>query len=303
MTPLLWTALVAVWIAWGTTYLGIKWACETIPPFVMGGVRSSVAGALMVLGVRLLGVAWPTRRQWVGAVVSGVVLMSVSNGLVGYASRLIPSSLAALLVGVTPLWLVVLDWKVFRAKPPKGIVLLGIGIGLAGLALLVGPALEVHPGEIRGHALLGLGLVFVAGGTWAFGSLLARHRPHPADMRMAAGIQLFAGGMGQLVLATVAGEWSVLDVAGISARSLWSVGYLVVVGSWIGFLSYLTVVRRAPTALASTYAYVNPVVAVAAGWALAGEPVTGRMLAAAAILLAGVAVVTLGAKPVDAAKR
>lgn len=303
MPPRLWLALVAVWIAWGTTYLGIKWACETIPPFVMGGVRSGLAGALMVLGVRLLGVKWPTRKQWIGAVVSGVVLMSVSNGLVGYASRLIPSSLAALLVGVTPLWLVLLDWKVFRAKPPTGMVLLGIGIGLAGLLLLLGPALEVHPGAVRGNAALGLGLVFVAGGTWALGSLLARHRPHPADMRMAAGIQLFAGGMGQLVLATVSGEWADLDVAAISARSLWSVGYLVVVGSWIGFLSYVTVVRRAPTALASTYAYVNPVVAVAAGWAFAGEPVTGRILLAAAVLLAGVAVVTLGARATGPAKR
>ena len=269
----------------------------------MGGVRSGIAGALMVLGVRLLGIRWPTRKQWIGAAVSGVVLMSVSNGLVGYASRLIPSSLSALLVGVTPLWLVVLDWKVFRAKAPTGPVLLGIGIGLAGLGLLVGPALAVHPGEIRGDALLGLGLVFVAGGTWAFGSLLSRHRPHPADMRMTAGIQLFFGGMGQLVLATVAGEWADLHPAAISARSLWAVGYLVVVGSWIGFLSYVTVVRRAPTALASTYAYVNPVVAVAAGWALAGEPVTGRILLAAAVLLAGVAVVTLSAKPKGSAKR
>jgi drug/metabolite transporter (DMT)-like permease len=241
----------------------------------------------MAAAALALGAARPARTQVLGAVVSGVVLMGVSNGLVGVASRMIPSSLAALLVGVTPLWLVLLDRRWFGGPRPSGRVVLGIAIGLAGLALLGGVAAS----SVDRHASAGLLLVFAAGGTWAWGSLLARHRPHPRSMPLTAGLQLFAGGVAQLLLALITGEWVHLDVASISARSLWAVLYLVVVGSWVGFLSYLVVVRRAPVALGSTYAYVNPVVAVFAGWAFAGEPVTARMLLAAAVLLTGVAVV------------
>jgi drug/metabolite transporter (DMT)-like permease len=284
-------AFAAVYVIWGSTYLAIRFAVETLPPLLMAGARFVIAGTILLLWARLRQRAErPSRRDWITGLVSGALLLLGGNGAVVWAEQRVPSGIAALLVAVVPVWMVLLDWMRPGGRRPAWLVFVGLALGLAGLALLVGPGALRGGGEIdpRGAAVLIAGSL-----SWAVGSLYTQRAPRPRSANNGSGTQMFAGGLCLLVVALATGEGAQLDLAHASTRSLLGFAYLVTFGSLIGFTAYLYLLAHTTAAKAATYAYVNPVVAVLLGWAFAHEPVTSRTLMAAAVILAGVAIITV----------
>lgn len=280
-------ALAAVYLIWGSTYLGIRFAIETLPPFVMAGTRFVIAGAILMLWSAQRGAPRPTRAHWLGGTLVGAGLLLGGNGGVVLAERTVPSGLVAVIVALVPAWMVLLHWMTAGERPTH-VTVAALVVGFAGTALLVGPG---DAGVDRIDAF-GTAAALFASLSWAAGSLYARRAPLPRDQLQANGVEQLAGGALLLLAATLVGEWGELNAAAVSARSLLSLGYLVVFGSLVGFTAYLWLLRAVRPALASTYAYVNPVVAVFLGWALAAEPVTVRTLVAASIILVAVATIT-----------
>jgi drug/metabolite transporter (DMT)-like permease len=284
-------AFAAVYIFWGSTYLAIRFAVETLPPLLMAGVRFLVAGLILILWSRL---REPTLKltsvDWKTGLISGALLLVGGNGGVVWAEQRVPSGIAALLVAVVPLWMVLLDWWRPRGQRPPVLVFAGLGLGLAGLALLIGPdGLSGH-GDI---SIPGAIVLVLASLAWAAGSLYTKHAPKASSGINAAATQMIAGGLLLLAMAVVAGEPSHMDLAHASTRSILGFLYLLTFGSIVGFTAYVYLLAHTTAAKAATYAYVNPVVAVLLGWALAGEPVTSRTLLAAAVILGGVAIITI----------
>ncbi len=278
-------ALGLVYLIWGSTYLAIRYAVATIPPLSMAGVRFLIAGALLYLWARRHGAPAPAGRQWRAATFVGFLLLLGGNGFVVWAEQRVDSGLAALLVSTTPIFMVLLPWWSGRAPRPRPAVIVGIVVGLAGVALLV------RPSGLGGVDVAGAVMLTLASLTWALGSLYSRGADLPQSPLMATGIQMLAGGV-QLVLAGMAlGEPARFHLAQVSLASLFAFVYLIA-AAVVAFTAYLWLLRAAPAALVSTYSYVNPLVAVFLGWAIAGEPITGRTLAAAAVIVASVALIT-----------
>jgi drug/metabolite transporter (DMT)-like permease len=285
-------AFAAVYIIWGSTYLAIRYAVATIPPFLMGGTRFLVSGLLLYGFTRLRGTAAPTRTQWRSALVTGVLLLVGGNGAVIWAEQHVPSGLVALIVAIVPLWMVVFEWARPGGKRPAPAVFVGLALGLIGLALLIGPDAFARGGA--SSLDVGAALVPVGGAMlWALGSIYSRYAPRAASAQLATGMQMLMGGAAFIVVSVLAGESRHFDLAGVTAPSIVGFLYLVTFGSLIGFTAYIYLLGATTPAKASTYAYVNPVVAVVLGWAVAGEPLTPRMLVAAAIILGAVALITL----------
>jgi drug/metabolite transporter (DMT)-like permease len=282
-------AFAAVYIVWGSTYLFIRFAVETLPPFVMAGVRFAVAGVILYLWARLRGAPAPTRTEARAAAIGGLFLLLGGNGAVVWAEQRVPSSVTALLVATVPLWMVLLDWLRPGGVRPRAALFAGLGLGLVGLALLVGRgAFGGQGADPVGAAVLVVGSIL-----WATGSLYVGRNPRPPSALITNAVQMLAGGVALLAVGTMAGELGRLDLAAASTRSLLSVLYLIIAGSLIGFTAYTYLLQESTPAKVSTYAYVNPVVAVFLGWAFAGEDVTTRTLIAAAVILAGVAIITV----------
>jgi len=284
-------AFAAVYVIWGSTYLAIRFAVQTLPPLLMASARFVVAGAIVLVWARLRDrAAWPTRVEWRVGLISGALLLLGGNGGVSWAEQQVPSGIAALLVAVVPVFMVLLEWLRPGGSRPRAAVFAGVGLGLAGLALLVGP--DAIRGGSRGSALGALVLVF-ASLSWAAGSLYTQLAPKATSGTMATGAQMLTGGLALLVAAVVAGEPARLDLSHASSSSIVAFLYLLTFGSLIGFTAYVYLLAHTTAAKASTYAYVNPVVAVLLGWAIGHEPVTTRTLLAAAVILAGVAIITV----------
>ncbi len=290
MRPRLLAAFAAVYLTWGSTYLAIRFAVETLPPLLMVGTRFLVAGAVLLLWARWRERRWPSAQDWKRSAVSGTLLLACGNGAVVWAEQRVPSGIAALLVAVVPIWMVLLDWIRPGGQRPRTAVFAGLGLGLAGLALLIGPAsLQAR----TGIDLTSVGVLLTGSLGWAVGSLYTLHSPRPTSGSIRSATQMLAGGTSSVLVGILRGEPARLDLAHASTLSIVSVGYLIVFGSLIGFTAYLYMLAHTTAAKAATYAYVNPVVAVLLGWAFAHEPVTVRTLAAAAVILGGVAVITL----------
>jgi drug/metabolite transporter (DMT)-like permease len=292
----IWLALGAVYVVWGSTYLAIRVAVRTIPPFLMGGVRFMVAGGLMYVWAIRRGdreADRPNARQWLSAAIIGGFLLLGGNGAVVWAEQHNPSGMTALLIATVPLWLALLDRVVFGKRLPL-LAVAGLVLGFGGVILLVG-------GNSGGRfTVAGVIVTLVGALSWAVGSLYARGARLPARPFVATGMEMIAGGA-LLTLAGVAGgELGKLHVSHISGESWWGFLYLIVFGSWVGFSSYVWLLRVAPVSLVGTYAYVNPVVAVFLGWAILDEIVTGRTLLAAAVIVVGVAMIILS-RPTAAA--
>ena len=285
-------AFAAVYTIWGSTYLAIRFSVETLPPLLMAGARFVLAGSLLLTWtLARRDRSRPTRRDWTTGLISGAFLLLGGNGAVVWAEQQVPSGIAALLVAVVPLWMVLLDWLRPGGRRPVALVFLGLALGLGGLALLVGPdALRGHAGSVSvtGAVILMLGSL-----SWAIGSLYTQRAPKPSSGTAGSGTQMVAGGACLLLVAIMTGEPAHLDLGHASARSLLAFAYLVTFGSLIGFTAYIYLLANTSAAKAATYAYVNPVVAVFLGWALANEPVTTRTIVAAAVILAGVAIITV----------
>ncbi len=295
-------AFAAVYIIWGSTYLGIRYAIETLPPFLMAGTRFMTAGAILFLWAKLNGATVSSPRTlWRRAFVIGGLLLLCGNGGVTWAEKYIPSSLAALLVATEPLWVVMLNWG-YGGKRPNGKVLLGVFIGIAGVALLVGAGLS-NGDHVSPIMLTGAVVVVLAGMAWAAGSVYASRNPFKGPTSLGAGMQMLAGGGLLLLLSLVTGDFRQLNLAAASWVSLAAFGYLLVFGSLVGFTAYSWLLRNVTPASAATYAYVNPAVAVLLGWLLASEPLTMRMLVAAAVIVCSVVLITTygaeDAPPVD----
>ena len=280
-------AFAAVYLIWGSTYLAIRYAIETLPPFLMAGGRYVTSGAV------LFGWAWwrnraaPTRANWRAAIIIGAALLLVGNGGVVWAEQRIPSGLAALLVAIEPLWVVMITWA--RGTRPRGRTILGLAIGFAGLFLLISPGKVLGGGAVD---QLGALVVVVAALSWAAGSVYAQRAPLPASPLLGTGMQMLAGGVLLTLLGTLAGEWTRLNLGATSLRSWLALLYLIVFGAIIAFTAYAWLVRNVEPAKVATYAYVNPVVAVLLGWALAGEPLSLRTGVAAAVIVGAVAFIT-----------
>ena len=283
-------AFAAVYVVWGSTYLAIRYAVETIPPFLMVGTRFLLSGAMLYAWARARGAPRPSPAQWRDATIAGVLMLCFGNGAVSWAEQRVPSGLAALLVAVVPLWMVLIDWLRPRGVRPRATVIAGVIVGIAGLFVLVGPATLQGRGAIDGA-----GVIVLMGGSlaWAAGSVYNRYGSRPSSAAMSTGLQMLGGSAFLLLLSVARGELHALHVAAISLASWAGWAYLVTFGSLVGFTAYIYLLQAVTPAKASTYAYVNPVVAVFLGWGVAGEPVTARTLAAAAVILAGVAMITV----------
>jgi drug/metabolite transporter (DMT)-like permease len=284
-------AFVAVYVVWGSTYLFIRFAVETLPPFLMAGVRFAVAGGILYLWAKTRGAPTPTRGELRGAAIAGLFLLLGGNGAVVWAEQRVPSGITALLVATVPVWMVLLDWLRPGGVRPRAGVFVGLALGLVGLGFLVGRG--ALGADSQGADMAGAAVLVVGSILWATGSLYVRHNQHPSSAIMTNAVQMLAGGGALVVAGLAAGELGRFDLAAASTRSLLSLLYLIVAGSLIGFTAYTYLLQITTPAKASTYAYVNPVVAVLLGWAFAGEAITARTLVAAAVILAGVAIITM----------
>ncbi len=290
MRARLFVAFAAVYVIWGSTYLAIRFAVETLPPLFMGSARFLVAGSLLFLWSRLRKDERPTGRDLVTGFVSGALMLFGGNGAVIWAEQRVPSGIAALLVAVVPLWMVLLDWLRPGGRAPSGSVFAGLALGLVGLGVLVGPDALHANSQV---SMAGIGLLMLGSLSWAAGSLYTQRAPRPTSGTLGSGLQMLSGGACLLVAGLFAGEGSHLGLVHASTRSVMALVYLITFGSIVGFTAYLYLLAHTTAAKAATYAYVNPVVAVALGWALAHEPVTSRTVLAAAVILAGVAIITV----------
>jgi len=283
-------AFAAVYFIWGSTYLGIRVAVETIPPFTMAGSRALVAGTLLYLWSRSRGAEKPKAIHWRGATVVGGFLLLGGNGLLSWAEQRVPSGVSALLIGSVPLWMVLLEWLWHSGPRPTVGIVFGLVVGFAGLGFLVAPGKLGNSSAVN---LSGAGVLLLAAFFWAIGSLYSRRAPLPASKLLGAAMEMFGGGALLLIVGAAIGEWRHFEFAHVSVHSAIAWLYLSIIGSLVAFTAYVWLLKATTPARVSTYAYVNPVVAVFLGWAFANEPITTRTMSAAlAIIVAVVIIVT-----------
>jgi len=281
-------AFAAVYFVWGSSYIGIRFAIETIPPFLMTAVRFLTSGTILIGFALARGAKMPTRIHWRSAAVAGGFLFLLNNSMIVWAQdHGLPSGVTAILLATMPMFMVLLNWV--RGVRPTLVTMIGLLVGFAGMLLLVSPgsiAVEnMHP--LAPFAVLG------ASACWSFGALFARGADLPENGSLSTGMQLFAGGAMILILSLVTGDAATLDLSGISLTSAVAFFHLTIMSSILTFSAFVWMMKVVPPAKVATYAYVNPVIAMILGWALANEPLTERKLIAAAIILSGVVIITV----------
>lgn len=282
-------AFAAVYFIWGSTFLFIKFAVATIPPFLMAGSRFVIAGALLYAGARWRGAAAPTAGEWRMAIISGLLMIVGGNGAVVWAARTVPSGLISVIVATVPLWMVVIDWLRPRGQRPRLLVFVGIALGLAGIVLLIGPAALLGQ---ESFDVFAAALVVAGSLSWAAGSIATRRGERPRSLLVSAALQMLAGGVAFVILAIVTGEFARFSIGQVSTLSLVGWFYLLGAGSIVGYTAYNYLLGTVSAAKAATYAYVNPVVALVLGWLFANEALSWRTGLAAVVILIGVAIIT-----------
>jgi drug/metabolite transporter (DMT)-like permease len=284
-------AFAAVYLIWGSTYLAIKYAIETMPTFLMAGVRFLVAGGILYTVARLTpGYEKPKAVHWRTSFIVGALLLGVGNGAVVVGEHYISSSMTALLIASNPFWMVTLGWLFMGRGKPNFKVSLGLLIGFVGVAMLIlGRPDQSTAGDSQ---WLGIVLIVIATIGWAFGSLYGATAPTAKSNILAAGMQMLAGGLILTVVSAIAGEWQRLDINAISTVSWVAFAYLIFIGALVAYTAYSWLMQNASPSAVSTYAYVNPVVAVFLGWAIAGETLSAQMLLGAAVIVVSVMLVT-----------
>src|SRR6185369_5153308 len=245
-------AFAAVYIVWGSTYLAIRYGVETIPPFLMVGSRFLVSGVLLLGWARARGSAPPNRQHWRTAVITGILLLCGGNGSVALAERQVPSSIAALLVAVVPLWMVLIDWLRPGGTRPRPSVAVGVAVGLAGLYLLVGP--DLSSSTRNSATVFGASVLMVGSLSWAAGSVYSRYGQNPKSASLATGMQMLAGGAVLMVMSAATGEWRGFQINQVSTASALGWLYLVTMGSLVGFTAYIYLLQATTPAKAATYA-------------------------------------------------
>ncbi|HEY8400569.1 MAG TPA: EamA family transporter [Cytophagaceae bacterium] len=283
-------AFAAVYIIWGSTYLGIKFAIETFPPFLMAGIRFVVAGVLLYALGRFRGAERPAIRYWKSSAYLGLLLLVLGNGGLVWAEQRVPSGIAALLITVEPIWVVLLQWVRKDGSKPNSVIWISFAMAFAGMMMLVGPG---NLGGISQVDPLGFVVIMISTLGWAAGSLMAANAETPKSPMITTGMQMISGGALLMLVATFAGEWQSFNIEAISDKSLWAFLYLIVFGSIIGYSAYTYLTRVVTPTKVSTYAYVNPIVAVFLGAYIGGEEITLQTILAAGFLIVAVALIIL----------
>lgn len=286
-------AFAAVYIIWGSTYLGVRFASETIPPLLMASVRFLVAGSILYVYARSKGAMAPKLTHWKSASITGLFLLLIGNGGMAWSLQFLPSSLAAILVATEPFWLVIVAWTMFGKGRPTGKEAIGLVVGFIGIVLLVSFGNDEDTGITNP---VGVVMVITSAIAWAIGSMYATRARVPESPMLSISLQMLTGGVMLVVAGTIKGEWSVLEFDEVSTKSGLALVYLTLFGSLVGFTAYSWLLGVVSPSLASTHAYVNPVVALILGWSLGGEIITLPMLLASVIIIMSVIIITM-AKP------
>lgn len=281
-------AFAAVYLVWGSTYLAIRFAVESIPPFLMAGTRFIISGLILYSWVSRRSKARPTVAQWRSAAIVGAALLFFGNGGVSWAEQFVPSGITALIIAISPVWFLLFDWWHRGVQPTIGAGA-GLLLGTLGVGLLVDPANLIGGQEIH---LWGAGVLVLATMFWAGGSLYSRGSDLPSDPFLATAMEMISGGVICVLAGIVGGELSGFDPASITRSSLFSLGYLIAFGSLVAFTAYIWLLRHVQPSIVSTYAYVNPIIAVVLGWLIADEELGARIVLAAVIIVLAVALIT-----------
>lgn len=289
--PPIWAGLLILYAVWGSTYLGIAIAVESIPPFLMAASRFLIAGLVLVTWSAARdrsSFSPPTRREWRDSAIVGSLLLGGGMGMVAFGEKTVPSGITALLIAMVPVWVAILG-RVFLAERLPRLAVAGIIVGFGGVAILIGPSAFGGSGALDA---LGLAAIMLSPIAWSIGSLFASHRAVlPKAPLLASGIQMVCGGLVLTVMSLVSGELSGLRLDAISMASVAAFVYLVVIGSLVAFTTYGWMLRVAPLPLVATYAYVNPVVAVVLGAIVLGDPIDARTLVAGVVIVFAVALI------------
>jgi drug/metabolite transporter (DMT)-like permease len=289
MKTKVWIALLALYIVWGSTYLGIRFAVETIPPFLHASLRFLISGVILYVWRRAAGDPAPTISNWKATAIVGAALLLGGNGLVAWAEQSVPSGIAALMISTSPFWLVLFEAVRAGGVKPTWQAILGLFIGFGGVFLLIGPA-EITGAE-NNFDTFGIILLLFAPLFWSMGSIYAKNADMPKSTLLSTGMQMLTGAAALFIVSAVKGELNGFSFGLVSMRSWLALLYLITFGSLIGFVSYGWLLHNAPISLVSTYAYVNPVVAVLLGNLLADEPLNGRILIATVIIIGSVVII------------
>jgi len=280
-------AFAAIYLVWGSTYLAIRYAVETIPPLVTAGIRHSVAGAIMLAWAWARGFR-PTRAHWISGAVVGALFFLIGHGTLHWAEQYVGSGLAALLIATEPMFILVLAWLMGQQKISR-LSALGLGLGVLGVALLTGAELSV-----KGSSVLALLAVLAGSLSWSAGVVISPRVKLPSDALGRTALPTICGAVMLLAAAGLTGEFQTTHWASISLKSILGLAYLIVFGSIVAFTAYTWLLQRCPPALVATHTYANPVVAVFLGWLLASEPLTMRVVLASVAILAAIVLIRRG---------
>lgn len=280
-------AFASIYLIWGSTYLAIRFAIETIPPFAMCGFRFLIGGVLLLFWAMTQGAKLPSRTELRNAALIGLLMMIGGTGAVTWAEKTVPSGLTALVIGTVPLWIVFFDWLRPHGVRPSKLMVLGLAIGTIGVGILIAPGHFAGADHINP---LGALVLVVACASWAWGSIYLRHAVLPKVQTMSAAMQLFFAGIAILVISITTGEWQSFTFADATPKSWLSLGYLAIFGT-LAFVAYIWLLKASTPAKAATYAYVNPMVAVVLGSTLGNEPFAFRTVISAVIIVAAVSLI------------
>jgi drug/metabolite transporter (DMT)-like permease len=292
-TPPVWgviAAFAAVYLIWGSTYLGIRYAIETIPPFLMAGSRNLTAGLLLYAFARRRNGAAPSGIEWRDATIAGALMLMIGNGGVTWAEQMIPSGVTALLVALTPVWMVLFDWLRPKGTRPGPLVVLGLAVGFAGVAILA-RGNQNGAGSTYGW---GVAVLMMSSIGWSMGSIFNRGAHKPSSPLLAVAMQMIAGGSMLLCLAVARGEPEQFSFTRITPLSFGAWLYLMVAGSMIAYSAYVWLLHAASPARVSTNAYVNPLIAVLLGCTIGHEAFSHELFVAGALIIAAVVLIVRG---------
>lgn len=281
-------AFAAVYLVWGSTYLAIRFAVETTPPFLMAAARFLISGLILYGIARMRGAKKPTLSHWKGAAIVGALLLVGGNGAVVWAEQTVPSGITALIVAILPFWIVILEWVLPPHRKPTPGIIAGLVVGIVGLGILLGPAIMSQKSDMNATG----GIILILGSlSWALGSLYSKRARMPSPL-LTTGMEMLAGAVLLIICAFIFNEPANFHWRAVSTPSLLGLLYLTTFGSLLGFTAYIYLLDHVPASRVASYAYVNPVVAVFLGWFIGREPLTPRTLVAAAVIIGAVALIT-----------